>query len=141
MGKFTKGNPGGPGRPRGSRNALNLILDQLAAGQAEKMVNAAIEEAVKGDAVSRRMVLNRIWSVPKGRPAEIELPAIRTPDNLLAAHSAVTAAITSGSITPQDGAALSSVLAQHHRAFELVAQQREVETLKRDVRRLRSKKS
>jgi hypothetical protein len=44
-------------------------------------------------------------------------------------------------MTPQDGAALSSVLAQHHRAFELVEQQRAVEALKRDIRELKSNKS
>ena len=29
MPKFEKGHPGGPGRPRGSRNFVDLLLDQL----------------------------------------------------------------------------------------------------------------
>jgi hypothetical protein len=53
----------------------------------------------------------------------------------------VAEAIGAGSMTPQDGAALSSVLAQHHRAFELVVQQRTVEALKRDIHELKSNKS
>ena len=33
MPKFEKGHPGGPGRPRGSRNAANVMLDQIAEGE------------------------------------------------------------------------------------------------------------
>ena len=35
MPRFEKGNPGGPGRPRGSRNVANIMLDQVAEGPAE----------------------------------------------------------------------------------------------------------
>ena len=135
MPKFGKGNPGGPGRPRGSRNAMNAILDQLAVEGAETMVKKMIEAAGEGDRVAARLVLNRIWSAPKGRSVAIELPEIRTPADLLAAHAAVVKAIADQTITPQDGAALSSVLETHRRAFELVAQEEKVEELSNRVRK------
>lgn len=134
---FKKGDPGGPGRPRGSRNAVNLILDQLAIDGAETMVKKMIEAAGEGDRVAARLVLNRIWSAPKGRSIGIELPAIRKPADLLAAHAKVTEAIAAETITPQDGAALSAVLETHRRAFELCAQEERVEKLETEVRRLR----
>ncbi len=126
MPKFEKGNPGGPGRPRGSRNAVNAILDQLAVDGAETMVKKMIEAADGGDRVAARLVL-------------IDLPEIRTPADLLAAHAAVVTAISDQTITPQDGASLSSVLETHRRAFELVAQEERVEQLEADVRRLKGK--
>lgn len=138
MPRFQKGNPGGPGRPRGSRNAMNAILDQLAVEGAETMVRKMIESANGGDRVAARLVLNRIWSAPKGRSVAIELPEIRTPADLLAAHAAVVKAIADQTITPQDGAALSSVLETHRRAFELVAQEEKVEELEKQVRKLKS---
>jgi len=139
MPKFEKGNPGGPGRPRGSRNAVNAILDQLAVEGAETMVKKMIEAADGGDRVAARLVLSRIWSAPKGRAVAIELPEIHTPADLLAAHAAVVKAIADQTITPQDGAALASVLETHRRAFELVAQEEKVEALEADVRRLKGK--
>ena len=139
MPKFEKGNPGGPGRPRGSRNAMNAILDQLAVDGAETMVKKMIEAADGGDRVAARLVLSRIWSAPKGRAVAIELPEIRTPADLLDAHAAVVKAIADQTITPQDGAALASVLETHRRAFELVAQEEKVEELEADVRRLKGK--
>jgi hypothetical protein len=135
MPKFEKGNPGGPGRPRGSRNAMNAILDQLAVEGAETMVKAMIAAAGEGDRVAARLVLNRIWSAPKGRAVAIELPEIRTPADLLAAHAAIVKAIADQTITPQDGAALSSVLETHRRAFELVAQEEKIEELSQRARK------
>ena len=138
MGKFQKGHPGGPGRPRGSRNSVNMMLDQLAEADAETMVKKMIEHANGGDRVAARMVLNRIWAAPKARALNIELPEIRTPADLLAAHAAVAAAVTAGNITPQDGVALSSMLETHRRAFELIAQEKDVEALEREVRTFRA---
>lgn len=138
MPKFEKGNPGGPGRPRGSRNAMNAILDQIAVENAETLMKQMIEASGEGDRVAGRLVLNRIWSAPKGRPVAIDLPEIRTPADLLAAHAAVVSAIAEQKITPQEGASLASVLETHRRAFELVAQEVRVDELEADVRRLKS---
>ena len=135
MPKFEKGHPGGPGRPRGSRNAINRLLDQLAEGEAETVVRKMLDDAVEGDRVAARLVLSRIWSAPKGRPIEVELPDIRTPEDLLVAHAAVSAAVGDGRLTPQEGASLSAMLETHRRAFELVAQERKIEQLDDRLRR------
>jgi hypothetical protein len=135
MAKFAKGNPG---RPVGSRNAVNRILDQLAIDGAETLVKKMIEVAAGGDRVAARLVLNRIWSAPKGRSVQIALPEIRRPADLVAAHAAVVAAIAAETITPQDGAALSAVLETHRRAFELVAQEDRVERLEAQVHALKA---
>ena len=71
MPKFEKGHPGGPGRPRGSRNVVNLLLDQLAEAEAETMVRKMIDAASEGDRVAARLVLSRIWSAPILRDAAV----------------------------------------------------------------------
>jgi hypothetical protein len=129
MPKFEKGHPGGPGRPRGSRNVVNLLLDHLAESGAETMVRKMIEAASDGDRVAARLVLSRIWSAPKGRALQVELPDIRTPADLLAAHAAVATAVSDGRLTAQDGASLSTMLETHRRAFELVAQEAKIDQL------------
>jgi hypothetical protein len=136
MAKFAKGNPG---RPVGSRNTINRVLDQLALDGAETLVKKMIESAAGGDRAAARLVLNRIWSAPRGRSVRIALPPIRQPDDLVAAHAVVVAAIASQEITPQDGAALASVLETHRRAFELVGQEKRVETLEAQLRQLKAK--
>jgi hypothetical protein len=139
MAKFEKGNPGGPGRPAGSRNTVNRLLDDLVNDDAEAIVRKMIEAASDGDRVAARLVLNRVWSAPRGRPVQLALPPIRQPADLVAAHAVVVAAIAAQEITPQDGAALSAVLETHRRAFELVGQEKRVEALEAQVRHLKAK--
>src|SRR5690349_643401 len=102
MPKFQKGNPGGPGRPKGSRNVANVILDQLATEGAEKMVRKMIEIATNGDRVAARLVLSRIWAAPKARAVPIELPEINKPEDLVAAHAMVVAALSAGTLTTDE---------------------------------------
>jgi hypothetical protein len=139
MPPFPKGNPGGPGRPRGSRNKMNQLLDQLAEADAEKMVRRMIEVANEGDRVAARLVLSRIWAAPKGRAVAVELPKIKKPADLLKAHAAVASAIAVGTLTAQDGAALSAMLETHRKAFELVSQEERVERLEGEVRAFKKK--
>jgi hypothetical protein len=47
--RFQPGNPGGPGRPAGSRNTASLMLDQLADGEAEGIFAQVIASARGGD--------------------------------------------------------------------------------------------
>jgi hypothetical protein len=139
MAKFQNGNPGGPGRPVGSRNKVNLLLDQVASEGAEAVVKKMVEAATDGDRVAARLVLNRIWSAPKGRPVQLDLPDISTPADLVAAHSAVVSAMAAQTITPQDGAAIAAVLETHRRAFELLGQEERVERLEAEVQDLRKR--
>jgi hypothetical protein len=138
MARVHKGNPGGPGRPAGSRNAVNRTLDNLVSDDAESIVRKMIEAAADGDRVAARLVLNRIWSAPKGRPVQVKLPPIKQPADLISAHAAVAAAIAAQEITPQEAAALSAVLETHRRAFELVGQEERVEALETQGRHLRA---
>ena len=137
MSKFEKGHPGGPGRPRGSRNAVNLMLDQVAEEGVAAIVRKVMAAATEGDVSAARLVLSRAWTAPKGRPLQVELPEIDTPDDLLAAHAAVAAAVSDGRLTAQEGASLSTMLETHRRAFELVAQERTIDDLDSRVREYR----
>ena len=69
MPKFENGHPGGPGRPRGSRNIVNQRLDELAAAGADAMVQKVVDAASNGDLAAARLVLSRIWSAPREHPS------------------------------------------------------------------------
>ena len=129
MPKFEKGHPGGPGRPRGSRNSVNLMLDQVAEEGVAAIVRKVMAAATEGDMQAARLVLGRAWTAPKGRPLQVELPEIDTPEDLLAAHGVVAAAVSDGRLTALEGASLSTMLETHRRAFELVAQEAKIDQL------------
>ena len=114
------------------------MLDELAVEGAETLVKKMIEVAGEGDRVAARLVLSRIWAAPKGRTVPVEMPEIRAPRDLLAAHTAVAAALAAGTITPQEASSLAAVLETHRRAFELVAQQERVVKLEEELRRAKA---
>lgn len=135
MSKFAKGHSGGPGRPRGSRNAGNRLLDRLAADGAEAVVKKMIETALEGDVRAAEVLLKRAWTQPRGRAVEIELPPVKAAADLVPAHAAVVAAVGAGTLTPEEGSALSSILEAQRRAIEVVALEERVRALEAEMAR------
>ncbi len=136
---FETGNPGGPGRPRGARSKINLLLDQLAADNAPEILNKVIEAAREGDRKAQDIMLKRLWSVPKDRPIEVDLPPIEQAADLVQAHAAVIDAMAAREITAEEASNVASVLEGQRRAFELLDQQERVDQLESEVRRLRQR--
>ncbi len=134
MTKFAEGNPGGPGRPRGSRNRLNRLLDEMAGGHAEQLLRKMIDDAQGDDAVARRALLNRVWKSTKGRPVALDLPEIRTAADLVAAHAVVLEGVASGEVSPEEAEALTAVFETFRRAFDLVRHEERVSKLEEEVR-------
>src|SRR4029077_11563592 len=102
-GLFEPGGPGGPGRPAGSRNAATVLLDKLAEGEAEAVLQKVMEAAKAGDMRAADIILGRIWPARKGRPVSLKLPPIKTAHDIVAAVGAVADAVGAGEITADEG--------------------------------------
>jgi hypothetical protein len=117
-GRFAKGNPGGPGRPR----AIERItaFDQRAAEAAPEAIDALVAAAKAGNLKAIEMLLNRVWPMRRGHPVRIDAPEIRGTADVLPASAALTSAVFAGEVTPEEGAAAASVLKTHHDAIEIL---------------------
>jgi len=98
-GRFAKGNPGGPGRPRGSRNKAGRRLDERAAADADEILDRMIKLALEGNQRAAEFVLSRLWPRHSGNGSEFELPTIANPEDLPAALGALAEALGRGEIT------------------------------------------
>lgn len=116
--RFKPGNPGGPGRPAGSRNAATLLLDQLAEGDAQAVLEKQLELAKGGDQRAAEIVLSRVWPARKGRPVTLAIPPITTAADIVAALGGVANAMAAGEVTPDEAAAVASVLEVKRRSIE-----------------------
>ncbi len=111
-GRFVKGHPGGPGRPRNPVVAAISELDRLGLEVAERLVGVVAEEALKGNLKAAEMVLQRVWPVRRNRPVEI----VDSPSEVdgapytIGEHTAVASAMLEGQIAPQDAQAAARVL-------------------------------
>jgi Family of unknown function (DUF5681) len=111
--------PGNPGRPPGSKNKVTQIVEQLAEGQAEQVVQKVLEQALAGDVASQRMILDRVCPPRKGQPVNVVMPPINTSQDLFAAIASIWTAIREGRLTPDEASALSVVVDRTVQAIEL----------------------
>jgi len=108
-GRFARGNPGGPGRPRNPVSTVAGDLDRLGVDVAEELMRNTIERARKGNLKATEMVLQRVWPARRHRPIELDPAPGDGLRNLLTQHQALAAAMINGEITPQDAQAATRV--------------------------------
>lgn len=118
--RFQKGQSGNPaGRPQGSRNKASLMAEQLFAEDIQDVCKSVIAKAKSGDMQAAKIILDRLVPPRKDNLVNIELPDIKTPNDILSAIRSITSAITKGEITPLEGEALTRILDINAKAIEI----------------------
>ena len=108
--RFTRGTSGNPkGRPCGSRHVALLALDAIGAEAGTDIMAAVVTAAKGGDMRAVDILLRRLWPERKGRPVQMDLPAIMAPSDIVAALGAVADAVAAGELSPEEGAAVGRV--------------------------------
>ncbi len=115
---FQKDNTLGRGRPTGSRNKSTVWLDELALEDTEALIRKVTEAALAGTPWAASLVLARTWPRRHGRPVVLDLPGVETAGGVVQAQAAVVAAMAAGELTPDEAAAVASVLENQRRAIE-----------------------
>ena len=124
--------PGNPGRPPGSKNKVTEIVEQLAEGSAERLIQKAVELAEDGNVAALRMLLDRLWPPRKGQPVNLNMPQINSPQDVLSVVAAIWTAVGEGRITPEEASALSGLVDRSIRAVEQQEIIQRLERLEKD---------
>lgn len=127
-GRFDAGNPG---RPKGARNKVTVLAEKLMADEAEAIVRSVVDAARNGDMVAAKLVLERLAPVRRGRPVTLDLPEVRTAEDVFAAMSATISAMADGDITPEEAAVVAGVLDTKRKTIETLEIERRLEALER----------
>lgn len=113
---FQPGQSGNPkGRPRGARNRNRQILEAIEADDRE-LVDEVLKLAKGGNFPSLKFLLERM--LPSERTIRLDLPDVRSLDNITQASAVVLAAMADGTVTPAEGARLLDGLAKHKQFIE-----------------------
>ena len=139
---FLPGNRFGKGRPAGSRNKATLLLEQIVESEGEGVVRTMIQRAKKGDPTCMKLTVERAYPVRRERPMHLDLPEIRTAEDLPAAFRAVMRALAQGDITSEQAERVTRILEFGRKAIEtgdlargLAEVQTELRDLKEDYER------
>ena len=117
---YRPGESGNPlGKPRGLRNRATLLLDKMAEADAADVLRAVLDRARAGDMAAAGMVLARLWPPRKGRPVSFDLPVISSSSDVTAALGTLIAAVGRGELTPDEAAAVGTLVETQRKAIEL----------------------
>jgi hypothetical protein len=81
-------------------------------------MRAVVAAAKNGDMRAADILLRRLWPERKGRPVQMDLPAITAPTDIVAALGAVADALSAGELSPEECAAVAGILEAQRRALE-----------------------
>ena len=129
---FQRGNSG---RPAGSKNGTTQLLEQLAEGEAEQIIQKVLEKAKAGDDACLRMLMDRLWPPRKGQPVKLNSPPLKTSADVLNAIRMLWSAIADGHLTPDEASALSLVAERSMAAISEQETLKRIETLEKDRER------
>ena len=117
-GRFKPGRSGNPGGPKpGQRHPAFAALDAIGHEGAESVLRSVVAAAEGGDMRAAEILLRRAWPERKGRPVAFVLPASVGAAGLVEAMGAVTEAMASGGMTPDEASAVAGVLEIHRKAI------------------------
>jgi hypothetical protein len=119
--RYGKGKSGNlKGRPKGRFRAGTRRAAALLDLKAPALMEAAIAQALAGDAVAARFCLGRILGTRRGQPVELAMKPVAAPADLSRAIAAVTGAVAKGTLTPDEALSLSRTLYGLPRVFAAI---------------------
>jgi hypothetical protein len=116
-GTFAKGNRLG-GRTPGSRHKVTLAVEALLEGDHAKLTRKAVEVALGGDTVALRLCLERLAPARKDSPVRVDLPAVVTAKDAVAASTALLESLAAGEVTPDEAGRVMTLLTAHKALIE-----------------------
>ena len=129
-GTFAPGNRVNPaGKPVGARHKAVQALDALGRDTGAELVRSVIKAALAGDMSAMRIVLDRIWPARRGAPVAIDLPAIRTADDVVAAMAAIADAASDGDLSPEEAETFAKLIEANRKALETADLERRLAAL------------
>jgi hypothetical protein len=116
---FLKGNPGGPGRPKGSRPKATVAAENLMLQALDSVILAVVKKAQEGDIPASRIIIDRLVPV-RATKIEFPLPPTKTAADVAVALGMVTQAVGTGELAPDDALKVASILETQRKAIETV---------------------
>ena len=117
--RFKRGQSGNPrGKPKGAKNKSTLAAERLLEGSLDRICKRIEEEALNGNMQAAKMILDRFLPCRKDRTIRIDLPQIKTHDDVLSVIGCIVNAVGNGEISPSEGESLSRTIDMYSKALE-----------------------
>lgn len=119
-GRFAAGNKVGKGRPKGTRNRVTLLVEQMLEGEAEALTEKLIDKGLNGSTEAMKIIFGIMAPARKDRLVEMSMPKIESLEDLVSAHGFIIRSVTKGEISPSEGHSIAALLDLRRRAVESI---------------------
>lgn len=129
-GRFLPGSKPPCGRPVGAVGKITRLLKTQMTVDAQRIVDQVIDKALSGDLTACQIVLDRLFPKPKDNAIQAKLDTFN--GDLVAMSRSIIEAMTSGQITPSEGAALQAAVKSHAQIKDFVEFEERLKRLEGD---------
>jgi hypothetical protein len=126
---FAPGNKFGRGRPKGSRTRDTPEAKKLLEEYSPHLTRKLIAMALEGNPQALRLCMERIMPPPRDASAPINLPKIKSGEDVASAAEKVTRGVGKGVLSPFEGETIMSVLETQSRVIENAVLEKRVQKL------------
>jgi hypothetical protein len=119
---FKKGQSGNPaGKPPGTRHRVTQLVEALIENKAEALTQRALDNALAGDGVLLKALLDRLAPPRRERPVQVDLPPLAAPADAPRIAAALLERAASGELTPTEAQGLAALLEAFRKQTELAS--------------------
>ena len=126
---FQPGNKYGRGRPRGSRNKVTRVCQDILDSYAEPLMKKFLVMALQGNPTVVRIFMDRLMPARGQSTLRFKLPPTKSIDDVAAASQAVVNGVARGQLTPAEGQAFCGMLEGRRRVIEIQDQEPRIRAL------------
>jgi len=135
-GKFQKGRSGNPnGKAKGTKNRATIAAEQLLQSNLDNICLRLTEEALTGNMLAIKLVLDRVLPSRRDRAIDIKLPKLQTIEDALKTMTTIIEAMGNGKITPSEGESMSRVIDAFLKVIQGCELEKRVSALEEGVKR------
>jgi len=117
---FQPGNKLSAGRPKGSRNAVQLVLEQIGRDNLEKVYDVMLNQALNGSFEAAKYILDKVLPNAKGNFVNLPLPHIDSLEKVAEAQDTIVQHLSDGTISPDDAGKIFDLIECRHKTNDLL---------------------
>ena len=115
---FQPHNTLGRGRPKGSRNAVQRVLDQIGLDNVEGVYQVVLGLALKGNLDAAKFLIDKVIPDAKGQRVNLTIPDMDTIEDVGKAQDVIFQGVAGGDISTDDGTKLYHLTELRRKTFE-----------------------
>ena len=118
-GRFANGQSGNEGgRPKGMPNRMTARAREILEGHSDEIMLSVCREAIAGNMLAAKMLVERILPARRGSPINIALPPIVAAADAITAMRVVVESLAAGDLSPEEAEALASLVDAGRKTIE-----------------------